>query len=58
MKLYAIRNYDSGIATGYYIGAHGPLTFTTRKAAEIEAAKLNTLPHATDREYRAEPIQD
>jgi hypothetical protein len=58
MTLYAIRNYDSGKPTGYFIGKHGPVTFTNKKAAEAKAAELNSMPHAPGRVYRAEAVRD
>lgn len=54
--LYAIRLYENGIATGYFIGPRGAV-YGSKKDMEREAAKLN----ATDQSgavYRAEPIRD
>lgn len=58
MKLYAIRNYDDGTATGYLIGNQGPVIFQRLTDAMKEADRLNAMPHAPGRVYRAEAIKD
>jgi hypothetical protein len=58
MNLYAIRNHDNDMPTGYYIGSHGPVIFGKKIEAEREAARLNSLPHAPGRVYRVETIHD
>lgn len=58
MMLYAIRNYDDGVPTGYFIGPRGPVTFTRKAEAEREARRLNAMPHAAGRDYRAEEVRD
>ena len=55
MRLYAIRHYVNNVPVGYYIGPHGPVTFTKLTEAQREAEHLVNLTHT---DYRAEEIKD
>jgi hypothetical protein len=62
MQDYVIRNHDNGVPTGYFGRSIGdrfcPQVWSSRRAAEREAAKLNSLPHAPGRIYVVELLPD